>query len=276
MTLTGSGGNATVDTAGCTVTFSGSLSGAGGLVKTDSGSLVLSGSNLYSGGTTVSGGILQYSGEIATASAGALALIGSSSETISMTSCYASLSPGASVNVTCGGALTPSGTTYRLGGGGGTLTFTPVITGAASLNVSGPGAVVLDNTNTYTGGTTVSGGTLDFSTPQATPSVGIVTVSTGGYVVLAALVGTSSPAIEASGTDVTETAANTSTVATSSTAGAGGAVASGGANWLGDTDSMAEAGPAAAVPEPSTIALLGAGAIGLLGYVQARRRRWTA
>ena len=51
MTLTGSGGNATVDTAGNTVTLSGSLSGPGGLTKTDSGTLVLSASNTYTGGT---------------------------------------------------------------------------------------------------------------------------------------------------------------------------------------------------------------------------------
>ena len=58
MTLTGSGGNATVDTAGYTVTLSGSLSGSGGLVKTDSGTLVLAASNTYTGGTIVEAGIL--------------------------------------------------------------------------------------------------------------------------------------------------------------------------------------------------------------------------
>ena len=58
MTLTGSGGNATVDTAGFAVTFSGSLSGPGGLTKTDAGALILAGSNIYSGGTEVDGGTL--------------------------------------------------------------------------------------------------------------------------------------------------------------------------------------------------------------------------
>ena len=58
MTLTGSGGNATVDTAGYTVTLSGSLSGPGGLAKTDSGTLVLAASNTYTGGTIVEAGIL--------------------------------------------------------------------------------------------------------------------------------------------------------------------------------------------------------------------------
>ena len=44
MTLTGSGGNAAVDTAGHTLTLSGSLSGPGGLTKTDAGALILAGS----------------------------------------------------------------------------------------------------------------------------------------------------------------------------------------------------------------------------------------
>ena len=59
MTLTGSGGNATVDTAGYTVTLSGSLSGPGGLSKTDSGTLVLATTNTFTGSTTVSAGTLQ-------------------------------------------------------------------------------------------------------------------------------------------------------------------------------------------------------------------------
>ena len=54
MTLTGSGGNATIDTAGFTVTLSGELSGPGGLTKTDSGTLVLAGTNMYTGDTLVS------------------------------------------------------------------------------------------------------------------------------------------------------------------------------------------------------------------------------
>ena len=201
--------------------YSGALSGSGSFTKTGTGTLVLAGSNSYSGGTTVSGGILQFngnttvpgsgtvtinsgaalalaptgtystvagwlnSGKITAASAGALALIAASdTETISMSG-YPNLSLGASGNATFSGAFTPSGTTYRLGGGGGRLTFSPAITGATSLNVSGRGAVVLTGSNKYTGGTTVSGGTLDFAGPKATPSTGILTINSGGYVVLA-------------------------------------------------------------------------------------------
>ena len=223
MTLTGSGGNATVDTAGYTVTLSGSLSGPGGLTKTDSGTLVLAGSNSYTGGTTVAGGILQFngnatvpsgsgnvtiqsgaavalaqtgtystvtgwlnSGKIASASTARLALIATSdTETISMGS-YASLSLGAIGNVTYSGTLTPSGTTYNLGGGGGTLTFTRAMTGARSLDVSGPGFVVLTGSNSYTGGTTVASGILQFNGNATVPSgSGNVAIQSGAAVALA-------------------------------------------------------------------------------------------
>ncbi len=54
----GGGGGATVATGGYTMTFSGSLSGPGGLTKTDAGALVLAASNIYSGGTTLDAGAL--------------------------------------------------------------------------------------------------------------------------------------------------------------------------------------------------------------------------
>jgi autotransporter-associated beta strand protein len=62
MTLTGSGGNASVDTAGYTVTFAGSLSGPGGLTMTNSGMLILTASNTYTGDTTINGGVLAING----------------------------------------------------------------------------------------------------------------------------------------------------------------------------------------------------------------------
>ncbi len=58
--------------------------------------------------------------------------------------------------------LTPAGGMYAFGGGGGTLTVASNLPGGNSLEIGngGPGAVVLSGTNTYTGGTTVSSGTL--------------------------------------------------------------------------------------------------------------------
>jgi autotransporter-associated beta strand protein len=63
----GSGG-ATFDTNGNNVTFASALSGTGGLTKTGAGNLVLNGINVYTGATTVNGGILSVNGSIAASS----------------------------------------------------------------------------------------------------------------------------------------------------------------------------------------------------------------
>jgi T5SS/PEP-CTERM-associated repeat protein len=62
ITLTASGGNATVNTNGHAVSLSGTLSGAGGLTKTGPGTLTLAGANNYSGLTIVAGGVLDLVG----------------------------------------------------------------------------------------------------------------------------------------------------------------------------------------------------------------------
>ena len=59
MTLTGSGGNGNINTGGYAVTLSGVLSGPGGLNILGAGTLTLTGSNTYGGGTTISAGTLQ-------------------------------------------------------------------------------------------------------------------------------------------------------------------------------------------------------------------------
>ena len=63
MTLTGTGGNAKIDTAGYAVTLSGVLSGSGGLEKRGAGTLILSGNNTYTGETIVSEGILRITSD---------------------------------------------------------------------------------------------------------------------------------------------------------------------------------------------------------------------
>ena len=162
------------------LTYAYSITGTGSLVKTGSGTLTLSGTNAYSGTTTVNGGMLAFSssaamptgtvvsinngaavaatplyspagwlssGAIAASSNGAFALTASCAEDLSFQSptTYASLSLGSSGSNTYSGVLTPAGTTYRLGGGGGTLAMTQPLTGGYGLAVNGPGGVVLAN-----------------------------------------------------------------------------------------------------------------------------------
>ncbi len=56
MTLTGTGGNATLDTNGYAVTLSGQLSGPGGSNKMGTNTLTLGAANTYSGPTTINAG----------------------------------------------------------------------------------------------------------------------------------------------------------------------------------------------------------------------------
>ncbi len=65
VTMTLGSGGATFDTAGGAVTLSGPLSGSGTLTKVDGGTLMLSGSNSYMGGTAVNAGTLEAAGTAA-------------------------------------------------------------------------------------------------------------------------------------------------------------------------------------------------------------------
>ena len=70
ITLNTSGGIATIDTAGYLVTLGGVLSGPGSLDKIGSGTLVLSGTNTYTGGTMLSDGTLSITNSSAVGSGG--------------------------------------------------------------------------------------------------------------------------------------------------------------------------------------------------------------
>ena len=91
------------------------------------------------------------------------------------------------------------GSSGSLGASSGTLQNVTEILGNAAFNgsaftgtpmpltMTGPGVLVMAGSNSYTGGTTVLSGTLDFSTPESMPSTGILDIESGGEVVLGAL-----------------------------------------------------------------------------------------
>ncbi|WP_174247511.1 autotransporter-associated beta strand repeat-containing protein, partial [Methylocapsa sp. S129] len=130
---------------------SGSISGAGGsLVKVGSGTLTLSGANTYSGGTTITAGLLQIgaggtSGSIVGAVADNAILAFDRSDT---------------------------------------YIFSGVISGTGTVNQIGAGAIFLSGANTYSGGTMLSGGgTLQVNNANGSVSssagTGAVTLSNG-------------------------------------------------------------------------------------------------
>ena len=151
-TIQGSGpiGLATADVDG-TLNISAVISGTGSLTKTGAGTLTLSGANTYSGGTFINAGTLTV---------GSDANLGNASGGLTFT--------GGTLQVT-GGFTTGRSVTLNAGGGtldtnGNDLTISGVMIGAGSLTKTGAGTLVLTGANTYSGGTTVSTGTLQGDT----------------------------------------------------------------------------------------------------------------
>lgn len=185
-------GNATFNNA-ANVTLTGAVGDGGsgfGITKQGAGTLTLaSGANSYTGSTSVTAGVLvlnslagsganvtvaagatvaassatdqTFLNRIVTTSAGALALAANTSNNLDL-SAFGSLSFGATGAFDyTGTTLTPNGSTYRLGGGGGTLGISSanVVTGARNLVVTGNTS--FKAAQDYSGSTTVNSGTLD-------------------------------------------------------------------------------------------------------------------
>jgi autotransporter-associated beta strand protein len=179
VVLPTAGANTTIDTAGHTLTLANSVSGPGGLIKTDAGTLMLSAANFYTGTTLISGGTL--------ALGSSAALEGSTLDT----SGAGTLSCGSLSAVLLGGLAGPgsisltntAGSAIALSVGGNGLggAYSGSLGGAGSLAKIGCGVLTLGGENTYHGTTAVNGGTLllDFSAPGA-PAAGVINNS-GNY-----------------------------------------------------------------------------------------------
>ena len=164
-------GDPTFDVAaGQTVIQSGAIadgSSAGGVVKADSGTLVLSAVNTYTGGTTVSGGTLSISSDANLGNGGTLALLNGTTLAYTASGTYTH-------------AITVSGDpTFDVAAGQTVIQSGAIADGSSAGDVvkAGSGTLVLSAVNTYTGGTTVSGGTLEVNGSIASSS--LTTVSSG-------------------------------------------------------------------------------------------------
>jgi len=169
-TLTGSR-TLTVSNTG-TTTFAGSIgqsSSGFGLTKTGPGILVLSNSNTYSGNTTLSAGILALGSNNALGTGTLILTTGTlqaSGAAVALTNAVTlggSVTIAGSLDLTFNGSTTLTGNRTLTVTNTGTTTFAGAIgqsSSGLSLTKSGAGKLVLAASNTYTGLTTVSAGTL--------------------------------------------------------------------------------------------------------------------
>ena len=160
---------------GCTLTISGSITNADGgyaepLAKTprdstgtlidNTGTLVLRGPNTYTGGTIVSDGTVQLSGDNASlASSGAITV--GADGTLDLGGHNQSVYGAVSIQggVISNGTITKSGAAYDAQSG----TVSATLAGSVGSTKTAAGALTLSGTNNYTGVTAVNGGVLSIT-----------------------------------------------------------------------------------------------------------------
>jgi autotransporter-associated beta strand protein len=145
------GTSSIVDTNGLGATFGGVMSGAGGFAKSGLGTLILTATNIYTGGTTISGGTLQI-GNGGTSGA----IVG---------------------DVTDNGTLTFD-RSDAVGFGG-------AISGTGGLTKMGAGVLTLAAPSTYAGATFVNAGTLQAGAANVFSPGSAFTIATGATLNLA-------------------------------------------------------------------------------------------
>ena len=195
------GSSTRILTTASAVTFSGNITGTGGITKQGSSTLTFNGttSNTYNGLTTVSSGTLTLAKTAGNAIAGNVLVNGGD---VSVTVAGTQIADTATVevssgNFTIGNGLNETVATVKLTGGNiiagnatsiltaSTLfdlqsgTNTAILAGAGNATKSTSGTILLSKANTYSGGTTLNAGTLSFGTAK-TGSVGNITSSSLG------------------------------------------------------------------------------------------------
>ena len=182
--------NHTITTTANTLTIGGVVSGAFLLTKAGAGTLVLTGTNTFSNGLTLSGGVLALNNAAATGTGTFTIGNGTSVDNTS----------GSAITLSNNNAVTMSNFTFvgtnnlNFGTGAVTITGNRTVTvtagnltiggaigqtgGARKLTEAGNGTLTLSGTNTYSGGFTLSTGQININNAAAVGS-GTFTISGG-------------------------------------------------------------------------------------------------
>jgi outer membrane autotransporter protein len=154
-------GAATLFTGGdnTSTTFSGTISGSGGLIKIGPGTLTLTGTSTYAGGTMIAGGLVNFNAA-SNFGTGPILLNGGG------------LQWAAGTTTDISSRLFPfgaDGATFDTNGNN--VTLASALSGIGGVTKVGAGSLVLAGNNTYSGTTTISAGTLQLGNGGTSGSI---------------------------------------------------------------------------------------------------------
>ncbi|GAA5628163.1 hypothetical protein Brsp05_03459 [Brucella sp. NBRC 12953] len=168
----------TVNNAG-NFSYYGSISGTGSLTKSGAGILTLGGVTNYTGSTTIDGGLLRMGVANAIAQSAGVALNSGTFDLAGYNQTVGTLSGSTGTSVTLGTAtLTVDNSTNSSFWGG--------ISGSGGLTKTGSGLLDLRATNSYSGTTAVTGGTLRVGPGASIANSSAISISNGGQLNLSA------------------------------------------------------------------------------------------
>jgi autotransporter-associated beta strand protein len=158
LSLSGSGavtletGTLALDLGGANTTYSGTISGNGGLVINGNGSLSLGGADSYTGPTLIESGTLQWLAELGAATNSDVTVAAGGAANLLADETVGSISGAGSINVGAG--------TLTAGGDNATTIFSGPISGTGNLIKAGSGLLTLTGSNSIGGIVTLADGSL--------------------------------------------------------------------------------------------------------------------
>jgi autotransporter-associated beta strand protein len=177
------GGDLTLHSTTGSGTLAKAYVGTGGLVKTGIGTWTLAGANAYSGTTRVVAGTLRIAGtaslagstlDLNPADAGGVVFVAGTASTFELGGLSGSR------------AFAMGSHSLRIGGNGGSTSFTGGIAGAGGIEKTGPGTLTLGGSNTFAGDVTVAAGMLRFTQAAALPGSATMRIGAGASLALPA------------------------------------------------------------------------------------------